>query len=122
MGEYVKIRCCGDCAMYNWNKHKPCCGAHVEFSAQEHFYRDCPKGICNDEETAEQKWISVKERLPEDERLVLGLMLGKFRFVGSCRPSDKTWFCATQSASHPCKKEVTHWMPLPEPPKVAAAE
>ena len=51
--KYVKIYCCGDCVYYNWKKH--CCsrGAKAETSPQDHFYSDCPLGIC--EEDIEEK-------------------------------------------------------------------
>jgi hypothetical protein len=59
------------------------------------------------------KWISVKDRLPEEEKEVLcylGNALGKGIVVAFRRHGDwyfDGWKCPT----------VTHWMPLPEPPK-----
>lgn len=49
MREYVKIYCCGDCIHYNWRKH--CCklSAKVEGNPRDHFYRDCPLGINQEE-------------------------------------------------------------------------
>lgn len=44
--EYVKIYCCGDCINYDWKKHRCRRGAHDEGNNTEHFYRDCPLGIC----------------------------------------------------------------------------
>ena len=52
--EYVKIYCCGDCAYYNWKKHKCSRGANQEGEAQDHFYRDCPLGIHVEEETKDE--------------------------------------------------------------------
>lgn len=155
MSEYVKIRCCGDCALYNWNKHKCSYGAHVEMSAQEHFYRDCPKGICNDEEITEQKWISVNERLPEPEKDVLiawkswnGKLYVSTAFYENGKVntenSDYAWNddCDFQNYDEEADAYiipegwyesarfaemfgvvdmvVTHWMPLPKPPKMDA--
>lgn len=76
-----------------------------------------------------QEWISVDERLPED-------MYGKFRkriIVLVCTESGKVSTASRQRAFHFDKtklewqeldtfewnyrKKVTHWMPLPEPPK-----
>jgi len=48
--EYVKIYCCADCAYYSLRKHKCMRGAKDEGEAQHHFYRDCPIGICVEED------------------------------------------------------------------------
>jgi hypothetical protein len=59
------------------------------------------------------EWISVKDRLPEEEKEVLcylGNALGKGIVVAFRRHGDwyfDGWKCPT----------VTHWMLLPEPPK-----
>ena len=70
-------------------------------------------------------WISVKERLPKDERSVLAYYgfdhgagdLG-MKFIGVlsyfCFDPNPHW----QHADH--NLVVTHWMPLPEPPKEEA--
>lgn len=50
MREYVKVYCCGDCIYYNWKKHKCNRGASEEGDAKDTFYRDCPLGICAEEE------------------------------------------------------------------------
>ena len=63
------------------------------------------------------EWISVEERLPESGKSVLGLMANKFPFVAAYRECDETWYMPTQTGCSKCKKVVTHWMPLPEPPK-----
>lgn len=55
----------------------------------------------------EHRWIPVEERLPQAECPVLTLCNGKTRSV-QYRFFDGGW---TTSAT------VTHWMPLPEPPK-----
>lgn len=66
------------------------------------------------------KWISVKERLPEkwedNEGVLINYMVYMPEYgvdVGNYLPMAKTWTCM----GIPCK--VTHWMPLPEPPKEA---
>ncbi len=51
-----------------------------------------------------QEWISVKDRLPEENEIILA-------WVATCRDLH---FCFGSEVSG---LEVTHWMPLPEPPK-----
>ena len=72
-------------------------------------------------------WISVSERLPEEWDRVL---------VCNVRIDDHEWYCGvTEAVFAPCGKgccdlkfeskgheyidnsDVTHWMPLPKPPK-----
>lgn len=64
------------------------------------------------------EWISVKDRLPELETQgcsvdVLFTEDGK-TFFGYVCFSDNVFRC--QSTDEYCH-QVTHWMPLPEPPK-----
>jgi hypothetical protein len=59
-----------------------------------------------------QEWISVKDRLPEKWQNVLVVRTdGAFRFdfVGSL----DVWYDDVNFVGYP----VTHWMPLPQPPK-----
>lgn len=72
-----------------------------------------------------QKWIPVTERLPKKNEMVLVYCKDKtirgldVRHIGSC--DNGFWFLKTQpgteSFPHP-EWEVTHWRPLPEPPKL----
>ena len=55
-------------------------------------------------------WISVKERLPEDEEEVLVFADGKIHLMFYRRVLAVFEECSDES-------NVTHWMPLPEPPK-----
>lgn len=71
------------------------------------------------------RWISVKDKLPTENALVLCYCHsltgeGNSYMLGSqCR--DGFWFMRNTGIryeSFPCNEyEVTHWMPLPEPPK-----
>lgn len=58
------------------------------------------------------EWISEKDRLPgENERIIgtNGFYVGEFTYVGG----DYQWvYGLTNNPIY-----VTHWMPLPEPPK-----
>lgn len=63
------------------------------------------------------EWISVKDRLPNKEGIyicVLDLtpMVGfKYRTIETVRYSGR-WLYDSKEINY-----VTHWMPLPEPPK-----
>lgn len=63
-----------------------------------------------------QEWISVDERLPEPNKLVLciwereddGWNYGFARYQ-----RENVWYVSNEGMPR-----VTHWMPLPEPPKM----
>lgn len=59
-----------------------------------------------------QKWISVKERMPEKSMLVLGVVhghVGELAYI-----NDRNVF---ERREH-LIEGVTHWMPLPDAPEV----
>ena len=58
-----------------------------------------------------EKWISVEERLPPAE----GLYLVAVKNDHNRRYSKTAWFHA--NGGWFSKQSVTHWMPLPEPPR-----
>lgn len=70
-------------------------------------------------------WISVNDRMPEDETMVIGYTpVDGYMFVGFHRTyvsADycwSAWYIVTSMRStKKITKKVTHWMPLPEPPK-----
>ncbi len=71
------------------------------------------------------RWISVKDRLPEDNRPVLCCVSdttgeGRTYVIGSCENSE-FWFLKigdNKRFSFPYMQiKVTHWMPLPELPR-----
>ncbi len=63
------------------------------------------------------EWISVKDRLPEDTKSVLAWVPNnQCNYMVTLRPNGdwsswqgdyQYWWC----------NEITHWMPLPEPPE-----
>ena len=58
------------------------------------------------------KWISVKDRLPENEQNVLVAdngFIAVWTFYGDYWEDSHGWWQEFD--------EVTHWMPLPQPPK-----
>ena len=67
----------------------------------------------NDAVDALPKWISVKERLPEHGSMAIAHTL-HFYAVLQWDEKCELWFSAHSVHG---KDFVTHWMPLPEPPK-----
>ena len=68
------------------------------------------------EELSKHRWIPVNERLPElyQPVLVCVEMIGKGRMYGvDYRLDNITW----AKSGEFWKLQVTHWMPLPEPPE-----
>jgi hypothetical protein len=63
------------------------------------------------------KWISVKDRLPEnrDDVLLCRKWWNEIRNpqMGWYNEVSRSWFDLSNREIH----NVTHWMPLPEPPK-----
>ena len=70
-------------------------------------------------------WTSVKDRLPENELMVIGYTpVDGYMFIGFHRTKVaygydcSSWYIITSMRStKKITKNVTYWMPLPEPPK-----
>lgn len=60
------------------------------------------------------KWIPVTERLPDSGKCVLIYSEDGMVAEGSYTAYDKKWFLFRWSVKG---QKVTHWMPLPTPPK-----
>ena len=58
-----------------------------------------------------QEWISVDDRLPEHDEIVIICTDENFIYAGEL--VGDTWFLDNDSWT----ATVTHWMPLPQPPK-----
>ena len=65
------------------------------------------------------KWISVKDRLPDEDEKILFLTNNKQYRLG--KRMCKYWVCDNDASSNSAvayiTSEITHWMSLPEPPK-----
>ena len=69
------------------------------------------------------KWISVKEQLPNDADPVLVVVYGKYKnieFKGAYELAtysepDKDWILDAYPGAEDIT--VTHWIPLPDPPE-----
>ena len=93
-----------------------CHGQHKSCPYKDDAF--CMMHICSDAlayitqlEARVAKWISVKERLPEDDDDVLILICGKI--IGAGYRINGKW----KSLAKAKAPVVTHWMPLPEMPK-----
>ena len=103
-----------------------CEGQHEDICRE----RECPwldsNGWCNTDgisnaaadaieklHTQIPKWISMEERSPDENRNYL--VYGKFKIVDVGAQGLERW--AGNRWLVPTEFTVTHWMPLPEPPK-----
>jgi len=62
------------------------------------------------------EWISVEDRLPDNERRVA--IVYKYKdsnivktYIGEYNPFEKRWINTLDDIT------ITHWMPLPKPPE-----
>lgn len=62
-----------------------------------------------------QEWISVNDRLPENICPVLVVLEGMSTAFNGWYHDGKWW--TVGAGTRPFKQKVTHWMPLPTPPK-----
>ena len=60
------------------------------------------------------EWISVKDRMPEEDVRVI--VYSSIKTIGIAYQINDMWFTKDLLMSSPCNK-ITHWMPLPEPIK-----
>ena len=116
---YIKIYCCGDCVQYNWRMHRCKLGAHVDGTAGDCFYLDCPYL----KEEKEPTWIPVSEMLPEENGVYLvyapdyrgGSSRGKEWHDGIMFASFKNGKWSIEHGYYSRPNCVIAWMPLPKP-------
>ena len=92
---------------YDSRWHNECSEAGIQYN----FYKDALEAL----ETAQPKWISVEDRLPEegDEVLVyFDGVIAKSEIIMFDMITKYPMWSYTGAGGDP-----THWMPLPEPPK-----
>lgn len=61
------------------------------------------------------EWISVKDRMPENQNDVIVCDVHGNIFAAYYFPHIYGWQYAF--TAEPCKYEITHWRPLPQPPE-----
>ena len=127
MAEYIErkklIDLCNEIINCDWNKKTlPVSWA----DAYECFMEDIDSQPAAD--VAEVKWISVEDRLPEEGETVLATVYGKpvsnITLIGAYEFAvyygSDGWF--VEEYPEWDGGTVTHWMPLPEPPKIDGGE
>ena len=64
------------------------------------------------------EWVSVNERLPDDDENVLVYSGDKEMFIAWCGVIGRTWRDSFRDAPYDelVGISITHWMPLPQPP------
>ena len=77
-------------------------------------------GALRDALDKQSKWISVEERLPEmyEDGSADIVLVTDGQFIHMAAYSNEKWYFAEcGEMKEPMFYKVTHWMPLPEPPK-----
>lgn len=83
------------------------------------------------EEVQQMRWIPVEERLPEEEGVYIVCVDGEVKWDAYCMfEGVERWLCydgrlnalyidpySSKPKREPPHPRVTHWMPLPSPPK-----
>lgn len=95
---------CTGCALYGFYD----CGSIINPQAA-----DMLEKLAAEKEAQKPEWISVKDRLPEKNSIVLVCMdNGQYKVVlTSYLSNNGEW------VSYDKNRKVTHWMPFPDPPK-----
>ena len=86
------------------------------FEQFQELMRDAADYIANG--VAVQEWISVKDRLPDYFTSVLVWCPGNKCIYAAYRNARQEWYTFDDTiAGHVVVNMVTHWMPMPAPPK-----
>ena len=88
-------------------------GLEVLYATEEEFAKNADWLIANG--VTIQKWIPVTERLPDDGGCVLIALRWGYVDMGWYDKQFERW--TSEFVNRYEDGEITHWMPLPEPPK-----
>ena len=109
--EEARLAYCKDCNSYNGVMCRACA-----FDDAVSFIEDYPAA----DVVPKSEWTSVEDRLPERKQVVLcyrgdfrGDMMNTYVYLGSGNWEDDYGYRGTSE-----HEGITHWMPLPEPPKM----
>ena len=86
----------------------------------EEMFSNCDAIVVSDDPTIEpvSQWISVKDRLPpEMDKVLVASKPKETYYIDFAWWTGHGWYRGYRKSSY---KNVTHWMPLPEPPEVEA--
>lgn len=78
----------------------------------------CAAADMLEQDAEKTSWISVKDRLPEDDATYLVYGRNGYGIVFAVYYGDGEWLTCDDLTN--ITRFVTHWMPLPEPPKEEA--
>lgn len=92
-----------------WNA----CRAAVLHGAEPVSQNDKLNELSGNSPVIPDGWISCSERMPDNNHNVLFFDVWGYIRIGWFSADDWLWFTSDDG----CCMEVTHWMPLPEPPQ-----
>ena len=64
-----------------------------------------------------QEWVSVDDKLPDYFTSVLVWCPGNKCIYAAYRNARQEWYTFDDTIGHVVVNMVTHWMPMPQPPK-----
>ena len=83
----------------------------------EPCYWECMANAIINNGYRKQEWISVDERLPEDDTTVLAYGGVIYYLIFDVSPNGVRWWTEDYGWFTTDELGITHWMPLPEAPK-----
>lgn len=103
-----------------------CCNSETEcrggpFEEQEPLLGPCAEKVLAaaadmlEQDAEKTRWISVKDRMPEDDATYLVYGRNGYGIVFAVYYGDGEWLTCDDLTN--ITRFVTHWMPLPKPPK-----